>query len=147
MPADLRKIVERAIGARQRCYEWFQKSEVRNEHADKTHFHFIEILKQCLQILEPCVQEDSVNDNPKECRPLQEESAGFANRFAALHVDESLDIDTAEDAEISASVKVAKSTKVPNLEPTVALYELDDEGEFDNDLAFIIFCNSHLTQL
>lgn len=35
MPANLRAVVERAIRARQRCSEWFQKSEVHNKYADK----------------------------------------------------------------------------------------------------------------
>lgn len=56
MPASLRSIVERAIRARQRCSEWFQKSDVHNKYADKRHTHFIEILKQSLNALAPCLE-------------------------------------------------------------------------------------------
>lgn len=82
MPASLRAVVERAIRARQRCSEWFRKSDVRNEYADKQHTHFIEILEQSLQILEPCIEADeSATRHLKHDTSSVEEIAGISNRL------------------------------------------------------------------
>ena len=141
MPASLRKVVERAIEARQRCSEWFQKSQIRNKYADKTHAHFIEILKQSLEILEPCMEVvDSTEKHRKQGAPVHEGSTGLANRFAALNVEESPDNDPTEVAEVSATVHVVQKSSASNGNPTVAVYELEDEEAFDDDWAFVIYC-------
>ncbi|KAI4250747.1 MAG: hypothetical protein L6R42_008645 [Xanthoria sp. 1 TBL-2021] len=56
MPASLQVVVERVVRARKRCSEWYQKSGVGNQYADKQHTYFIGILEQSLKILEPCVE-------------------------------------------------------------------------------------------
>ena len=141
MPASLRAVVERAIRARQRCSEWFRKSEVRNEYADKQHTHFIEILEQSLQILEPCIEADeTATRHLKHDTSSVEENASISNRFAVLKVDESPDVDPAEVSEISAAINVAEKSKASKGEPEIAVYELEDEDEFDEELAFLIFC-------
>ena len=142
MPASLRAIVERAIRARQRCSEWFQKSEVHNKYADNRHTHFIEILKQSLNILEPCVEEaePSAKTHGKRAEPPSEGSTGIANRFAALNVEDPLDVDPSEVCEVAAAVNVTQKTKSSKDGPVVSAYELEDEDDFDKELAFIIFC-------
>lgn len=141
MPASLRIVVERAIRARQRCSEWFQKSDVHNKYADKQHTHFIEILKQSLKILEPCVEaEASAQKQRKQDEPPLEGTTGITNRFAALEVEESPDVDPSEVSEVAAAVNVSQKTKASKDEPVIAVYELEDEDEFDEELAFIIFC-------
>ena len=142
MPASLRAIVERAIRARQRCSEWFQKSEVHNKYADNQHTHFIKILKQSLKILEPCVEEAELPATPhgKQAEPSFEGSTSIANRFAALSVEDPLDVDPSEISEVAAAVKVAQKTKSSKDGPVVSAYELEDEDDFDKELAFIIFC-------
>jgi hypothetical protein len=51
MPTGLRRVLERAIHARQRCAEWFQTSMVENKYSNEGHQHFIEVLEQTLDIL------------------------------------------------------------------------------------------------
>ena len=149
MPASLRTVVERAIRARQRCSEWFQKSDVHNKYADKQHTHFIEILKQSLKILEPCVEaESSAQSHRKQDEPSLDGNASITNRFAALKVEESPDVDPSEVFEAAAAVNMAQKTKTSKDE-AVTVYELEDEDEFDEELAFIIFCffeDLHRTQ-
>lgn len=149
MPASLRTVVERAIRARQRCSEWFQKSEVHNKYVDKQHTHFIEILKQSLKILEPCVEaESSAQSHQKQDEPSLDRNASITNRFAALKVEESPDVDPSEVSEVAAAVNMAQKTKASKDE-AVTVYELEDEDEFDEELAFIIFCffeDLHRTQ-
>ena len=142
MPASLRAVVERAIRARQRCSEWFQKSEVHNKYADNQHTYFIEILKQSLTILEPCVEEaePSATTDGKLGEPSFEGSTSISNRFAALDVEDLLDVDPSEIAEVAAAVNVAQKTKPSKDGPVVSAYELEDEDDFDKELAFIIFC-------
>lgn len=141
MPASLRTVVERAIRARQRCSECFQKSDVHNEYADKQHTHFIEVLKQSLKILEPCVAaEGSAQKHQREDECSHGGIASVTNRFAALEVEESPDVDPSELSEVAAAVNVAQKTKASKGESVIAVYELEDEDEFDEELAFIVFC-------
>lgn len=151
MPAALRAVVERAIQARQRCSEWFQKSQVHNKYADNQHTHFIEILKQSLKILEPCVEEaePSAKVHGKRAEPLVEGSASISNRFAALNVEDLLDVDPSEVSEVTAAVDVTQKTTISKDGPIVSAYELEDEDDFDKELAFFIFCffeDLHRTQ-
>ncbi|KAI4174861.1 MAG: hypothetical protein LQ348_006288 [Seirophora lacunosa] len=149
MPTTLRAIVERAIRARRRCSEWFRKSNVRNVYADKQHVHFIEILEQSLKILEPCLEaDDAASSHPKQAASLPD-TASLANRFCMLNVEESPDVDPAEVSAIAAAVNMATKSKASKGESEIAVYELEDEDEFDEELAFVIFCffeDLHRTQ-
>ena len=141
LPANLRGIVERAIRARQRCSEWFQKSEVRNPYADKRHDHFIQILRQCLHLLEP--NEETKDTTVKHRKQDESESQGkavFENRFSLLDIDESPEFDPVEDSEVAAAVNEAAKTKTVKGDPEITVYELAGEDEFDEELAFITFC-------
>ena len=141
LPASLQSIVERAIRARQRCSEWFQKSGVQNKYADKQHTHFIEILKQSLTILEPCVEaKDSGQTRQENSETSLKGTDSTTNRFAALKVEESPDVDLLEGSEVTAAAKVAHKPKDSKGEDVIAVYELEDEDGIDEDLAFIIFC-------
>lgn len=153
MPANLRAVVERAIRARQRCSEWFQKSEVHNKYADNQHTHFIETLKRSLKILEPCVEEAerSAGTHGKRAEPSFEGSIKVANSFAALNVEDLLDVDPSEVSEVAAAVNVAQKTKPSKDGPVISAYELEDEDDLDEEIAFIIFCQCrfipHLARL
>ncbi|KAI4174144.1 MAG: hypothetical protein LQ343_002479 [Gyalolechia ehrenbergii] len=150
IPASLRGVLERAIRARRRCSEWFQKSKVHNEYADKQHTHFIEILEQSLKILEPCVEaEDTGPKDQRQNLSAYEDAASVTNRFSMLKVEESPEADPAEVFEIANAVNVATKSKASNGEPEITVYELEDEDKFDEELAFIIFCffeDLHRTQ-
>lgn len=147
MPANLRAVVERAIRARQRCSEWFQRSEVHNKYADNQHTHFIEILKRSLKILEPCVEEAerSAETHGKRAEPSFERPISIANSFAALNVEDPLDVDPSEVSEVAAAVNVAQKTKPSKDGPVISAYELEDEDSLDEELAFIIFCQCRFT--
>lgn len=142
MPASLRSVVQRAIRARQRCSQWFQRSGVQNQHADKQHLHFIGVLEQSLKILEPCLEMDGVVlDHQKQDETSPEKTASIGNRFTALQVEESPDVDPFEVTEVVAAINVPSKTKTSKGKPEVAVYELEEEDKFDEDLAFIIFCS------
>ena len=142
MPASLRSVVQRAIRARQRCSQWFQSSGVQNQHADKQHLHFIGVLEQSLKILEPCMEMDGVvPDHQKQEETSPENTASMGNRFTTLEVEESPEIDPFEVNEVAAAINVAGKTKTSKGKPEVAVYELEEEDQFDEDLAFIIFCS------
>lgn len=144
MPASLRSVVQRAIRARQRCSEWFQKSGVQNQHADQQHLHFISVLEQSLRILEPCMEiQGAVQTRQKQDETASEENTSRANRFSALQMEESPDVDSSEVAEIVATLNVAERSRASEDKPEVAVYELE-EDKFDEDLAFIIFCQCSL---
>ena len=142
MPASLRSVVQRAIRARQRCSQWFQRAGVQNQHADKQHLHFIGVLEQSLEILEPCMESDGVVlDHQKQDETSLERTASTGNRFAALQVEESPDVDPFELTEVVAAITVPDETKTLEEKVEVAVYELEEEDKFDEDLAFIIFCS------
>ncbi|KAL8689263.1 MAG: hypothetical protein Q9224_004679 [Gallowayella concinna] len=150
MPASLRVVVERAVRARQRCSEWFQKSGVHNEYADKQHIHFIRVLEQSLKILEPCVEaEDANQGHPYQNGTSSEPSTSLTNPFSLLKMEDSPELDPAQVSEVAAAVSVPEKTKASKGEPEIAVYELEDEDEFDEELAFVIFCffeDLHRTQ-
>lgn len=140
MPSSLRSVVQRAIRARQRCSKWFQKSGVQNQHADKQHLHFIEVLEKSLKILEPCVETQKTALLHQKQDGTSLDTPSITNRFTALPVEESPDIDPSEVTELAAAVNVAEKTKTSKGKPEVAVYGLEEEDKFDEDLAFIIFC-------
>ncbi|KAL9042108.1 MAG: hypothetical protein Q9214_003882, partial [Letrouitia sp. 1 TL-2023] len=150
MPASLRAVVERAIRARQRCSEWFRKSDVHNQYADKQHIHFIEVLEQSLRILEPCVEaEDTAHKPQMQDKPLLERIDSNTNRFSLLKAEENPEVDVSDISEVAAAINETAKTKLSKGEPAVAVYELEGEDEFDEELAFIIFCffeDLHRTQ-
>ena len=52
MPADIKKILERAIGARERCSDWYQAARQGAAKLDNGgHRHFITVLKDALSKL------------------------------------------------------------------------------------------------
>lgn len=142
MPATLRAVVERAVRARQRCSEWFQKSGVRNQYADKQHTYFISILERSLKILEPCVQSETAGPEQQTQNEPLLESSNVNNRFSSLKLEETPEADPTEVSEIAAAVNIPAKTAASAGESEIATYELEDEDEFDEELAFIIFCKS-----
>ena len=141
VPTSLRSIVQRAIRARQRCSQWFQKSGVQNQHADNQHLHFIGVLEQSLKILEPCMEKESVIPAyQKQDKTSPEEATSTKNRFATLEAEEGPNVDLLEVSEVAVAVNVAEKAKISKGKPEVAVYELEEDDKSDEDLAFIIFC-------
>lgn len=76
----------------------------------------------------------------KRAEPSFEGSISVANSFAALHVEDPLDVDPSEVSEVAAAVNVAQKTKPSKDGPVISAYELEDDDDLDEELAFIIFC-------
>ncbi|KAI4221041.1 MAG: hypothetical protein LQ349_007944 [Xanthoria aureola] len=140
MPASLRVVVERAVRARQRCSEWFQKSGVRNQYAEKQHTYFISILERSLKILEPCLQSKTAGPEQQTQNGPLLESSNVNNRFSSLKLEETPEADPTEVSEIAAAINIPAKTAASADESEIATYELEDEDEFDEKLAYIIFC-------
>ncbi|KAL8811883.1 MAG: hypothetical protein Q9200_001438 [Gallowayella weberi] len=150
MPASLREVVERAVRARRRCSEWFQRSGVHNEFVDKQHIHFIQILEETLKILEPCVEAENANKEISVPNAtLHEHNTSLTNRFSLLKTEDNPEVDPAQVSEVAAAINVPEKAKASESYPEVATYELEYEDEFDEELAFVIFCffeDLHRTQ-
>lgn len=142
MPASLQVVVERAMRARKRCLEWFQKSGVGNQYADKQHTYFIGILEQSLNILEPCVEPKIAgSEQQNQDEPLLERNS-VTNQSSSLKIEETPEVDPTEVPEVAAAIKIPANAKASEGELDIVVYELEDEDEFDEELAFIIFCIS-----
>lgn len=66
MPAAIITVLKRAIRARKRCSEMFQKSPSQDAESTARHVHFISILEQAMDILEPCIEKESLDITGKE---------------------------------------------------------------------------------
>jgi hypothetical protein len=126
MPTGLRRVLERAIHARQRCAEWFQTSMVENKYSNEGHQHFIEVLEQTLDILETHkaprgnkAQAHSMDKKEQNMNTLLQE---ITNRFQPLEVEESVDSDDFEC--------IIAGTDV---------WELEEESE-ETRMSLMIFC-------
>ena len=141
VPVNILRIIRRAIDARKRCAEWFQKTAVKNETSVKGHAHFINVLEQALAILEPCQRQPGSGESKTPAvapnagtHASTDEVAGesMKNRFQGLTVE-----DTDDLLDIAASDIVAvpnrSSTKT---KPSRDVYELESW----HDLAFYTFC-------
>ncbi|KAL8800987.1 MAG: hypothetical protein Q9182_004779 [Xanthomendoza sp. 2 TL-2023] len=151
MPASLLVMVERAVRARRRCSEWFQKSGVHNEYADKQDIHFIQDLEESLKILKLSVEaENAGNEVLAQNDTLSEHSTSLTNRFSSLKTEDSPELNLAQVSGVAAAVSVPEKAKASESDPEVAKYELVNEDDFDEELAFIIFCffeDLHRTQV
>ena len=145
LPAGLRNIVERTIRARQRCAEWFRRSKVQNKYSNEGHAHFIKVLEQSLDILDPSPATSSpASKEGTKTTPITTaaNSVGdLANRFGLLDVEDTPHVDDPADvAEIVNSANTPKKTKASKGKPVVQTYELEDDEE---DMAFLIFCTTN----
>lgn len=84
--------------------------------------------------------ERSARKHRKQDEPWLEGAASITNRFVALKVGDSSDVYPSEVPEVAAAVNMTQKTKASNREPVFAVYQLEDEAGFVEDLAFIMFC-------
>lgn len=70
------------------------------------------------------------------------ESSNVNNRFSSLKSEETPEADPTDVSEIAAAINIPARTAASAGESEIATYELEDEDEFDEELAFIIFCKS-----
>jgi hypothetical protein len=99
MPPSIRKVLERAIEARERCADWYQAAKIENEYSNEGHRHFIDILEHAHSILETGPSETK-RQRAKTVPRGQEDADKFlndvTNRFHGLQVDDLLDVDDNE---------------------------------------------------
>ena len=141
VPAHILQIAQRSIDARERCFEWFQKTKAKDESSTEGHAHFINILKKALEILEPCRGSSStresktataVRDAKNQKSRDEVFNSSIENRFQGLEIEETEDLLDIAASEIAA-IPSKPSTKA---QLSHDVYEL--ESGFDH--TFIIFC-------
>ncbi|KAF7869865.1 hypothetical protein EAF04_004649 [Stromatinia cepivora] len=124
LPQTVRKVLKRAIHARQRCADWFQISKVENQYSNEGHQHFITILEQTLSILDRQKNKNSSSNNADNNLTTKSTSktsdaesswVEITNRFQKLSTEDVLDADGKDDG---SEVTVDMSTT----------YELEDES-------------------
>src|SRR5271170_4769661 len=142
LPANVLRVLERAINARRRCSAWFRKTGVDNHYSDAGHLYFIDVLEKALGILKP--NEHGVDNSAQSASQLTiqpSEQKGkskpstfdLINSFEMLKVEyftEGIDLDSA-DVDVSAKAPTGRP-------PAPEIYELEDDS--DGDLAFDVFC-------
>ena len=133
LPANILRIVERAIHARRRCTSWFQKVKAKESASTDRHVHFTDILEKALDMLRrrPLASTDGSKE-PSAVSNVSHED--LSNRFGALEIE---DIDDDLDVEASDIVAVGKSQISKNT-AVHDVYEIEDFIDFD--IAFAIFC-------
>ena len=142
LPRALRYILLRAIRARQRCAEWFRDSKIDGGDADKGHSHFIQVLQQCMDILEPCLEEEAKKDAKGGSQVTSRNDAVLVNRFEALNMIEGTEADPSEVYELTSELNAAEKSKGSKGVAEVTIYEIEGNEDFDDDLAFLIYCRS-----
>lgn len=53
MPTQVRRVLERAIGARRRCADWLEEANVEAKKLNEKHLHLIDALQSALDLLRP----------------------------------------------------------------------------------------------
>lgn len=98
LPPAIPKVVQGAIHARQRCAAWFEETKSKNVTSIEGHAHFIAVLQQALNILQPCYDSKKIHttkqSDGKESK--SKKMHGFSrtfcddlsNGFGELHVED-----------------------------------------------------------
>ena len=95
-------------------------------------------MEKSLKILEPCVESHVSDPARRNHKGHVETSASISNRFSLLKMEESPDADPVEVSEVAVAVSIPPKTNASKTDPEIAVSELNDEDEFDDELAFII---------
>lgn len=140
LPPEVQRVLERAIAARQRCADWFQKTKVENEYSSLGHLHFIEVLQRALDLLRaaPADKRATASQQTNVSPPTESidciaDANALNNRFAALEVDEVENYDlTVSDITTSTA---QSGNKKP--QPTVA-YDLEVDEHWE--ATFVVYC-------
>ncbi|EFQ93236.1 hypothetical protein PTT_09431 [Pyrenophora teres f. teres 0-1] len=142
VPGALTKLFERVIEARKKAAAWISAS--RNKHqqpieqSNQTHAHFIDILSNAAQILQPLVRE-----RPRQASGPSQRHQGshldstrdMTNTFSGLAVDGDNVPDDAEEENEPATRKEDPLDSLPPVNP-VEVYQ--DESEIEAEFFFAI---------
>ena len=139
LPTSLRSIVVNSIKARKRCAKWFQQFKVQDQHSNEGHLHFIKILEQSLEMLDPhaaAADHSSPAETPSNFTDSSKTTTDLdhsANRFGPLNFEDTPQADN--PADLVAIVDSMRTHKKISGQPVVESYVLEDE----EDMTFLIF--------
>ncbi|KAF2420017.1 hypothetical protein EJ08DRAFT_665773 [Tothia fuscella] len=150
IPEQVRKILQRAIFARERCAKWFQKAANPNVDSDEGHAHFIGVLQQASVMLCQAKNKEVARTGPvKEWRAGKTVGhADLHNRFAELELENDNDgASFSEDLNITALDVTAEAlqanetggTSTRNA-PLAIQASSEIEVNFVWEFGFMMFC-------
>ena len=94
LPANVLRMVERTIHARQRCTSWFQTVKAKESASTDQHVHFTNILEKALDILRRSLASIDGSKEPSTAGLQAEQSKSsnisnedLNNRFGALEIE------------------------------------------------------------
>ncbi|KAF7872868.1 uncharacterized protein EAF02_008939 [Botrytis sinoallii] len=136
LPQTVRKVLQRAIQARQRCANWFESSNFENQSSNKGHQHFIGLLKDILSALDQGRNDRSHSNSTyvpnKTTTKSQDTEASWneiSNSFQNLDVEDCLE----EDSEVEND----EESPEPNTD-TPDTCELEEES-LEMKMSMMIF--------
>ncbi|ROV86761.1 hypothetical protein VMCG_10893 [Cytospora schulzeri] len=141
VPRALFNLFDRAIGAREKFNEWFERTSHDASGSNQRHRHFVGILRSTYEILHPFseVKRAQKKANPGGSRPEPASSIpALGNRFMGLKVD---DLDHVPENEHSGNSDPGgeQSYRLPDV-GRVAVVRDEDEIEVEFCFAILSFC-------
>ena len=140
-PRLILRLIDRAIGLRKHCADWFQKKAVTEEGIsdNSKHWHFITVLESVLQILEPKSASEStdsahqtkISTPSTNATKSERELDQLANIYEILYIDDDATSETAIPTEKEAS-RQNTSSQPPNV-----IYEAETTEE---EVYFALYC-------
>ncbi|KAI1332921.1 hypothetical protein F5Y16DRAFT_130458 [Xylariaceae sp. FL0255] len=143
MPRIIKVFLERAIEARERCSDWYEKTEHEQKVYDEGgHRFFIKILRDALSKLGPDDDDKSTQEPRKTStlpasRQTSKSKSNFSleNRFSYLKVEQVDDESHLSPTEVALITRAKRDSRSDDL---IDIYELAAEKAFED--AFAVFC-------
>jgi hypothetical protein len=149
VPAFILGLLNSAITLRKRCAGWFQTKTARKDLLHERldgHAHFISVLEQVRQILEPSsapdtaesAREGTQHENTAQTGPAAEPTSAQTNPYDLLYLDDDAS-ESVQTSEIPVPVlNAARVQTTPSPERKVT-YELDNPTS-NEETYFALFC-------
>lgn len=143
VPGALSKLFDRAIQAREKAATWFKQSHSDTvlDESNQTHAHFVEILRNAADILQPLVKESVPRAQRKE--PSQKSDVDslreMKNTFSSLSVDPENAAEEAEpEDELGEEPASRPDDSMESLPPVNPVEIQQDESEIESEFFFAI---------
>jgi hypothetical protein len=138
IPRGVWQSLGRAIDARQRFAAQYEKEERGNASGNTGHLYFINILKQVVQLLSPCVRRQSgVQKN--SAAGDADQSIKLSNLFSLLEVNDAATLeDLFEDGAEAEDIPI----NVSHSSPTDEIYEPEVDPEDELRFRWFVFLES-----
>ncbi|CAM6087362.1 unnamed protein product [Calypogeia fissa] len=154
VPNLVLNLARRAIAMRKRCAEWFkqQAPEDEDDISAKTHQHFITVLEEVVEILDPLCERDckptskTKTSNVAETQNLTSQGETLVNPFSILDIEDTTDEDLSEEfpqpqvTTSSTTISTTKTTKRTSRGRQVEVHYILEEEESDADDLLALFC-------